>query len=683
MSVSTDAFGISQEERLGRLRAQLQGRQVGLRPSARKAPARGAGLLYGVMLRGAARVEAGLELTDLEEQMVSLLRVVASEEEVREFGRVFREEQALGASSLFPAALSERALEEGYTLADLAGDLPGVREEVMAQPNLSLVDLDRVPEGAGLDSAEFTEGVGAYGHGVTVVTASDHRAEAQSHSPLTNVTIELDRFKCYEASGEIGHDELYWALAATSDTDVKQHSITRTYGGVTDDDLVYFDDGTMLFHNGTVQDYLNAHVILWEEDGSPDSWREEMKEVLGKIVDFLKRLADALKLYGGHFPVPEYHDLIDFVEVAGMIGMAIMGLIELFTNHDDKILERTFVFDRAALTAWFHPTRDPACSKSWEFDGGDSGRYLLVATASGTVPPPPPIPTRLCVISAPSAPETVWGPVSELPPLAMRGAPALAAVRDKLVCVARDENDALLWSVFNGTAWSAFAPVPGVTGVRDIAMAEMGSVGKAYCVFRAAGKLHLIAFDGTSWTTPVTHPDAANWMTALGTYGSELACVARGGPGRGDAVRWALGDPADFASWKFNPVRHPEISPASALVGAGTALHLVSRSGRTGHELIWSAFNGVSWSEPAPLPLGNNSAVPGLGYSYGKVHCMIRKATGELAWSRLTGSTWEPGWHNNLYVDTTAHAPALAYVRPGPLAGPDAPYGRLYCVYRA
>ncbi|MFF9089874.1 hypothetical protein ACF1BE_26320 [Streptomyces sp. NPDC014991] len=102
---------------------------MGLRPSARKVPARGTGLLYGVMLRGAARVEAGLELTDLEEQMVSLLRVVASEEEVREFGRVFREEQALGASSLFPAALSQRGLEEGYALADLAGDLPGVREE--------------------------------------------------------------------------------------------------------------------------------------------------------------------------------------------------------------------------------------------------------------------------------------------------------------------------------------------------------------------------------------------------------------------------------------------------------------------------------------------------------------------------------------------------------------------------
>ncbi|MCX5174347.1 hypothetical protein [Streptomyces virginiae] len=65
----------------------------------------------------------------------------------------------------------------------------------------------------------------------------------------------------------------------------------------------------------------------------------------------------------------------------------------------------------------------------------------------------------------------------------------------------------------------------------------------------------------------------------------------------------------------------------------------------------------------------------------GKLHCLIRAAdkSEELRWSALTGTTWSPFVKHP--TATTADSPALAFTQ-GDLAGPDAPYGRLYCVFR-
>ncbi|MEU7062902.1 hypothetical protein [Streptomyces sp. NPDC046161] len=677
MSSSTDGVKVSQTERLERLRTQMRGRPVGPHATARTAPAPATGLLYGVMLRGAARVEAGLELTELEERMVSFLRTMMSEEEVRAFGRVYQEEQVAGPSPLFPAALADRDIERGYAFEDLVEDLPGLRGQVMAQPNMGLVDLDRLPEGADLDSAEFAESLAAYGHAVTVVTASSRLTDVGTASTTENVAIALDRFRCTRASQEPSRDEIYWALSAASDTGTKQTSITREYGEVITGSISEFDDGTMLF-NGPVNRFLTARIICWEADHSPGDWLDKMREAMEDISDLLFKLSDALAAYGGHFPVPQYHDLIDYVEIAGMIGMVITWLIDLFTNHDDLVAERTIVLDRAALAAWIERGGLPQPVDEWLFNGGTGGLFLLETSATGGVD------THLRVTSAPSAPDTIWSPDTALPSsMALGGAPALAAFNDRLLCVSRGaRNDsAVYWSMFDGNTWSTFLPVPGVQGVQDLALATHPiSSSRTYCVYRSENKLHLMVFDGTSWTYLGTHSQTARDTPALTFYGSELLCVVRSV----HSLNWAKGSAESFASWTFQTLYDIATCGAPALGSTGDTTYLVARSGDGCRRPVESRFEGTGWGAitalTAPGPVTDTTAA--LAPNYGKLHCVIRSAdkSQELLWSRFIMGDWSPIQKHP--TATAGGAPALAYVPPGAAAGPDAPYGRLYCVYR-
>lgn len=670
--MSADSIGISQTERLERLRAQLQGQPVGARSTVRAKPAAATKLLYGVMLRGAARLDAGLELTELEERMVACLRVLLSEEEVREFGRVYQQEQSARPSQMFPASLTTRGIDEGYALADLVEDLPGLRGEVMAQPNMSLVDLDRRPGGGSLDSAEFVEGLGAYGHGVTVVTASDRLSGVKTAGTmLEDVAVELDRFQCYRKSGELDRDEIYWALSGSSDTGSKRSMVTREYGEVVAGSVREFDSGTMLF-TGSVDQFLTAHIVCWEADNSSTEWYDEMVKVIDKIAGLLFTLADTLAAYGGNFPVPEYHDLIDYVEIAGMVATAIVGLIELFRNHDDHVTERTFVFDRAALGRWISPTHDPNYAETWEFDGGSGGLFTLTANATGTTVAKP-VHARL--ISAPSAPETVWNTDTALPKWPMRETPALTAVQGGLVCVAQrwNDNDALHWSAFDGTEWTDFTPIPGIEKAFNPSLATHAD--RAHCIYQTNGQLHMIVFDGTSWTSVGTHdvPDFIRGLHLCAMW-SNLLCVIE--TSAGGLCAW--GDPSSFSAWKFGSVGPFQVlGPVALGKGRGDANMVTFLRHKQG--LSCTQFSGYDWSMPTTLPPVPASVRPAVAYSLG-LHCVIRTDSGELQWSRLTETSWSPFVKHP--TATAVDTPALAHVPPShPTPDPEAPYGRLYCVY--
>ncbi|MCX4751187.1 hypothetical protein OG455_37755 [Kitasatospora sp. NBC_01287] len=418
----SDIVEVSRSESLERLRAQLQGRPFGsARAQARPAPPRAANLLYGVMLRGAARLDAGLPLTDLEERMLAFLRVVLSEDEVREFGRVWREPESVEhASALFPDTLTTRGIDQGYALADLAKDLPGLRADMPDQPNVNVVDLASFDREAEVSSREFAAAAAAYGYGLTLVTDSTAAARERAAAPQPeNVLVELKSFRCNQLSDEwSASDEIYWSTAAAADLGNKRHDITRVYENVKRDQTVTMDAGTVLF-NGMVDRFLSVDITCWEQDHSPDAWYEKMKEVLQDISGFLQYLSQTMKDVAGYLPLPDYHDMMDYLEIANMIILAFAGLIKLFTNHDDKVCEHTMVFDRPALGTWAND-RDPIWRFS--FDGGKEGYYTLNAQCVSAIN------SRPRVMSAPvgtGAP--LWGPPATLPSGSLSGGPALAA----------------------------------------------------------------------------------------------------------------------------------------------------------------------------------------------------------------------------------------------------------------
>jgi len=93
---------LSRDTPVQRLRAQLQGVALSGRSESRVLSSRGTGALLGAMLHGAARLDAGFELTDLESTLVGLLQGEFSEEEAREIGRVSREEASVRYASGSP-----------------------------------------------------------------------------------------------------------------------------------------------------------------------------------------------------------------------------------------------------------------------------------------------------------------------------------------------------------------------------------------------------------------------------------------------------------------------------------------------------------------------------------------------------------------------------------------------------
>ncbi|MFG2715308.1 hypothetical protein ACGFX2_32810 [Streptomyces goshikiensis] len=194
------------EERLSRLRAQLSGVRSGTRADRGLRLSRGGNALIGASLHAAARKDAGMELTGLEQLLVGAMGAVVSEEEVAAFGRVYLEEASrAGAKDLFPDVLASRPLEEGYRIEDLVGDLPAFGVEIAAQPNTSVVRLDELSPDEPLDSTEFVEALGLYGGGVTVVHGPREAApRGADGADADYVLLSYRDFSCLRRSGEAG-----------------------------------------------------------------------------------------------------------------------------------------------------------------------------------------------------------------------------------------------------------------------------------------------------------------------------------------------------------------------------------------------------------------------------------------------------------------------------------------------
>ncbi|MGW1520742.1 hypothetical protein [Streptomyces sp. NPDC002287] len=669
MSVSADVT-VTQAERVERLRAQLQGRvSLGARTAGKAAPAAATGLLYGVMLRAAARRAAGHELSDLETQMVEFFQPFASAEEIDELGRVFTEEQSVHALAMFPQVLNARGLEQGYAYTDLLEDLPGLRAEVAAEPYLNLVDLDRVEEGQPLDSAPFVQALADYGRGVTLVTASAHRPDARATSKPEQVAVELKAFSCKRASNELGSDEIYWALSANSDKNSRREGVTREYGSVNAGSYRNFDAGTYLFH-GQVDKFMTAHIICWEADHSPDSWHSEMARTVRKISDILFLMADKLAEYGGHFPVPEYHDMIDYVELAGMIAMVIAGLIDLFTNHDDQVLERTFVFDRAAIGKW---ANDFNAITNWEFDGGSDGHHTLIAKATSALNARPRVTSMVNVM--PGQPH-VWSPDLALPNATMSGTPALAYYQDKLYCVVSGfaQSGSLWWSVLDGGTWRPFTQIAHVSSTSAPSLTAHRDA--MWCAYTSGNDVRVISFNGRWSDSEIIGHSVAFGAPALGSLGIQSLCVIRGSQ---DKLFYSEFRRGAWGAFKPFPNGTTCDSPA---VGNdnGSGLHCVVR-GSNGKGLFLSSFRGpdTGWTPFQTLPLGSSSARPAIG-AVARGMCLMYRAddlSEELRYATWDRTSWSPVTKHP--TATSADGPALiGYVSPTP----DAPYGHLYCVHR-
>ncbi|MFI0712648.1 hypothetical protein ACH4SK_18785 [Streptomyces inhibens] len=132
------------------------------------------------------------------------------------------ETSAKDAPQLFPDTLATRGLAEGYSKADLLKDLPNLGEDMVAQPNVSLVDLAQRGENDALDSPEFVQGMADYGIGVTVVYSSQPETETATTETPVHVRLGFQKFVCIRDTPEATRDEIYWVYGASNAAGIRR-----------------------------------------------------------------------------------------------------------------------------------------------------------------------------------------------------------------------------------------------------------------------------------------------------------------------------------------------------------------------------------------------------------------------------------------------------------------------------
>jgi len=623
---STEVLSVSRTKRLERLRAQLQGSAV-KGAEARVQPSRGTRLLYGVMLHGAARFHAGLELTDLEAGLVGPLCRLFSQEEVADFGRVYQEEAA-SRSRLFPDSLAARPVTEGYTVTDLVRDLPLLHAEIAAQPNVAVIDLDAPTaatgksEGGTLDSEEFMRGVDAYGWGATVVTASGHRAGAQSVQPM-QVALKLDRFYVHEETDEwSGSDEYYWVTAASADgASAPQRYTSPKFGDVDEDEKHYFPANTSLF-TGSVSKVVICHIQCWEQDeGAPSG----LQETMARIAEEIHYVADEL---GKYAVGTELETVSHFVSMLGGIAHFISEVVAY--HEDDLVGERTFLFDRAALEAM---AAKPGQEYVYGFSTGSyvDGRRDLAIKGEAVITHTNTIALITYGASGWSSPTLPW-PGSKTP-----DSPAMVMNKGILYCAVRGMNNKVYVSQYEGGRWTAFIPVPGVSTTHAPALGTWA--GSLYLAYTGLdGGEYVVLSEGPDvWGSPYAIPIGVSAATGPGlAFHDERLWLAYATSA--NQIRVCS---SSIVWWPPQDVGHTSASPP-ALASFGGKLHMAYRG--TDNGIYITTRNpdpdaNRAWPAAQRLP-GSTPDSPALAVRGNTLYCAVRGGGNRIHLASNTGSAW-------------------------------------------
>ncbi|KPI23485.1 hypothetical protein OV450_7407 [Actinobacteria bacterium OV450] len=492
-------------------------------------------LLTGVWLHAAARAEQGFELTALERSVLEPLEKVVGAQEVRAVGRVYREHRGDGKPvALVPRVVTERSLKEGFGQEAYRAALVELLPQIMALPNVAVVDRARLADGEAFDSPEFTAALAESGFGITGFTGAGdgdpYASAAQADS--FHAVLEWDRFVCHEPVGDQGggRDEIYWT-AASNATRYQHTTRTGETGRVVRGEYQVPGDhvtGNRIFFDTMLSGCGSASISLWEADQSNSEWYDKLGQALQAASDML-----------GH--IPDFADLIPTPALYGHVTVAVKFLAtfwEAMRNKDDHVLTRGLVFGPADLKALYET---PDRRWRWAFDARSAGmgNFDLIVRYRGSDPQPPqprpnyPVDRRLWVTTTNGG--DTWSNVDLATPDVAKAAPTLAVFGDRLHCAFSDERT---WEPahgsFDGTTWGPFSPIP-APGMGSAAPALAVFNDRVHCVTAARspnGDHHLAhaTLDGDTWTAftwtsmPGLHLHVSDYPPALAVFDGRLYC---------------------------------------------------------------------------------------------------------------------------------------------------------------
>ena len=365
----------SEQDRMAYTRALLSGTGTGAlaqsRGLRRLRGNREGNVLLGALLHAGARLDAGLTLTDLEQRVVDAVAKYVPPAELRAFGRAYVEARAAGPIAMLPESVTRRPVETGYTIAEFKDDLPAIARQVVAQPNVQIIDVSKHADTDTFDTEQFTAAMAEHGRGITILTGPPAPVDTQG---LLNVRLRMLKFQCVRESGEVGRDEIFWGVSAGSDTTAKKSFKTREYGATSSGDWHTFDydynAGQTYAFVSTVDQHLTTEFQCWEADDSSGGFYNDLR---GALADFAEAAADVSTDITASADDAERKAAgwsAWLALGAGLIN-AILGWI---TNDDDLVCERSIGYDRAALLAL---RNRPGREGYYNFDGGGGGHHRL------------------------------------------------------------------------------------------------------------------------------------------------------------------------------------------------------------------------------------------------------------------------------------------------------------------
>ncbi|MFJ7063575.1 hypothetical protein ACIQVA_39020 [Streptomyces microflavus] len=639
------------EERLARLRANLGDDPKVSRSANRMRMNRPANVLAGATLHAAARQEAGLELSDLEQGLVEVMRAFVTDEEIAGCGQAWRQASASTTASLFPQQITALPVETPYAFEDLAADLPGLAAQILAQPNVSIVNLAESGPGGGVDTPD-TAAAEYGGSAVTVITAP--RDGAQPLATTSTVKVTLREFQCLRNTNDQwgGADEIYWVAGSGGDMGDQGTYRSPVFGDLWSGYRKDFAAETNVFH-GEFHKSLILNIECWEEDNG-DIFKELQKQ-LWKISQACADAAVSIKENG------QSEDAA-LAAVIAIVTALLTWLLGWLSNDDDLVGERSIgITDAATRYIAAHAGEGhigpddvetgPASTRRlvWDFSSSE-GHYRLQADLRVLSRQDKSLLTRRWT------PVQGWGPETEAPiPGIAKDAPGVGMLDQTMHMIYRDPTHAYRPISYIGGKWVAGSPLAGAIRVPCSPLVAMG--GLLATMYGTNSTLGLVPRNQSSgrwsWSGFVRgfESDEAHGPVALTELLGKLYCVYR--PEKSNTLRCVAVDPKTMTCEVSTPaITGSEGGRNPALARIGTTLFCVYRTASDG--IAWAtSVGGETWTAHGTLTgsIGNSPALTVEPYA-DVLHCVVRspgtsgalwtalhrRHTGWTPFTRLTGS---------------------------------------------
>ncbi|MER6951888.1 hypothetical protein ABT294_48535 [Nonomuraea sp. NPDC000554] len=566
MTTSEEA---TSKQRLEQLRGLLSGTRGDSRAGRNLARTQKANVVFGAMLHAADRLRQGEQLTELEDRLLQALRVVVSEEEIKDWGRIYRETvSARGTLVGVPEVITSRPVSEGYDFADLVKDLPAVAEEWMAQSNAALITPEALASGEDFDSPEFIEGMREWGFGVTVPavlttpgngqTTQEPAQDGERAEPVYRVKLEFENFHVHRVVGDGWpgtRDEIRWISCGSSDRSRAVPFLSEEFGGdtATAGKTPAFHQWKRTVFDGVTSVGLVLNVACWEwdtGDGNNNSIGEKLRGMNENIFT-----NTAWSVLSAISPSALLGFLMDITSM-------VLTAISLIARNDLSST-RTLFLNQETLAVLSRRG-----SSQWHFNG-DGHHELKVKYTGSTVPFPAstleyvvrtsqgwgtPVPLPWQSITPPALAsykgklyaafvdsnrqEVMWTRLENgewRTPEQIGGdhsysAPALCVAFDKLYYAVTGTNHALYWRSFTESeGWSGITAFSGYRSGYAPSMAA-GWGGLWLTHVGTDGRLYHNLYDGNGWST--ASKNNLDWLVdspaAMAYYNDQLWRIVRG-----------------------------------------------------------------------------------------------------------------------------------------------------------